>query len=254
LVTLPATLVKKLVGFIAGLFGFDNFKEKLESFSIKDAIIGAFRGLTGGMFKIVKAIAKGVVAALAAALPGGKTPQAEFARAYQEVMQGGEGESEIEKQEMETTEPNADGEYYVKKRTGGAKRVDMKAMYDNRAGTEIGDASTAESFYAQRRIEVKQDREYLASLPKYMSDTMKQFHLDRRKDMMANLDKKMEQAEVIKNADGSTTKSARIQETVVIKGGNVQGDTINQMSNTQVTGELDVNHNELTQKIIQEHF
>ena len=27
LVTLPATLVKKLVGFIAGLFGFDNFKE-----------------------------------------------------------------------------------------------------------------------------------------------------------------------------------------------------------------------------------
>ena len=32
-------------------------------------------GLTDGMFKIVKAIAKGVVAALAAALPGGKTPQ-----------------------------------------------------------------------------------------------------------------------------------------------------------------------------------
>ena len=62
----------------------------------------------------------------------------------------------------------------------------------------------------------------------------------------------MEQAEVIKNADCSTTKSARVQETVVIKGGNVQGDTINQMSNTQVTGELSVNHNEMTQKILQE--
>ena len=43
LVTLPATLVKKLVGFIAGLFGFDNFKETLESFSIKDNIVNAFR-------------------------------------------------------------------------------------------------------------------------------------------------------------------------------------------------------------------
>jgi len=30
LVTLPSVLVQKLVGFIAGLFGFDNFKEKLE--------------------------------------------------------------------------------------------------------------------------------------------------------------------------------------------------------------------------------
>ena len=96
LVTLPATLVKKLVGFIAGLFGFDNFKETLESFSIKDNIVNAFRSLTDGMFKIVKAIAKGVVAALAAALPGGKTPQAEFARAYAEVMQGGEGKASIE--------------------------------------------------------------------------------------------------------------------------------------------------------------
>ena len=44
LVTLPATLVKKLVGFIAGLFGFDNFKEKLESFSIKDAIVNRWYG------------------------------------------------------------------------------------------------------------------------------------------------------------------------------------------------------------------
>ena len=30
---------------------------------------------------------------MAAALPGGKTPQEEFARVYAEVMQGGEGES-----------------------------------------------------------------------------------------------------------------------------------------------------------------
>ena len=109
LVTLPITLIKKLVGFIAGLFGFDNFKESLESFSIKDAIVNTLKKLTGGMFKLIKAIAKGVVAALAAALPGGKTPQEEFSRAYQEVMKGGEGKEIIEKQEMkggEETEAN----------------------------------------------------------------------------------------------------------------------------------------------------
>ena len=93
LVTLPATLVKKLVGFIAGLFGFDNFKEQLESFSIKDAIVNTFKKLTGVMVNIIKAIAKGAAAALAAAIPGGKTPQEEFARVYGEVMKGGEGES-----------------------------------------------------------------------------------------------------------------------------------------------------------------
>ena len=249
LVTLPATLVKKLVGFIAGLFGFDNFKEKLESFSIKDAIVGAFRSLTGGMFKIVKAIAKGVVAALAAALPGGKTPQAEFARAYQEVMKGGEGKSKIETQEMETTEPNADGEYYVKKRTGGdAKRVDMTSMYDNRAGNEVGDASTAESFYANER----KDQKYMDSLPESMSESSKKMYLEIKKQDMKNLDKKMEQTEVIKNADGSTSKTAKTSGTYIVKGGTIQGDTINQMSQTTIGGDLEVNNQERTQRAIQE--
>ena len=43
-------------------------------------------------------------------------------------------------------------------------------------------------------------------------------------------------------------------QTIVIKGGNVQGDTVNQMSQTNVTGPLEVNNTEMTQKIIQEHF
>jgi len=251
LVTLPYVLIQKLVGFIAGLFGFDNFKEKLESFSIKDSIIGAFKGLTGGMFKLIKAIAKGVVAALAAALPGGKTPQAEFARAYQEVMKGGEGKSKIETQEMETTEPNADGEYYVKKRTGGdAKRVDMTSMYDNRAGNEVGDASAAESFYANER----KDQKYMDSLPESMSDSSKKMYLELKKQDMKNLDKKMEQTEVIKNADGSTSKTAKTSGTYIVKGGTIQGDTINQMSQTTIGGDLEVNNQERTQRSIQEHF
>jgi hypothetical protein len=249
LVTLPYVLIKKLVGFIAGLFGFDNFKEKLESFDIKDQIIKSFKSLMGGMGRIIKAIAKGAGAALAAALPGGKTPQEEFARAYKEVMQGGQGEASIE------GTPDFQGDQSQAEFNREEATFDRGAearMYDYESGNETGDASAAESFYAKQREEDKFDREYLASLPKMMSDTMKQFHLERRKELMANLDKKMEQAEVIKNADGSTSKKYSESGTYVIKGGNVQGDTINQMSNTQVTGELSVNHNEATQKILQE--
>jgi len=249
LVTLPYVLIKKLVGFIAGLFGFDNFKEKLESFDIKDQIIKSFKSLMGGMGRIIKAIAKGAGAALAAALPGGKTPQEEFARAYKEVMQGGQGEASIE------GTPDFQGDQSQAEFNREEATFDRGAearMYDYESGNETGDAAAAESFYAKQREEDKFDREYLASLPKMMSDTMKQFHLERRKELMANLDKKMEQAEVIKNADGSTSKKYSESGTYVIKGGNVQGDTINQMSNTQVTGELSVNHNEATQKILQE--
>ena len=41
---------------------------------------------------------------------------------------------------------------------------------------------------------------------------------------------------------------------IYVKGGNVTGDTVNQMSETNITGELQVNNTEHTQKIIQEHF
>ena len=59
-------------------------------------------------------------------------------------------------------------------------------------------------------------------------------------------------AEVIKNADGSTSKTASTSGTYIVKGGNIQGDTINQMSQTNITGDLEVNNTERTQRSIQE--
>ena len=45
------------------------------------------------------------------------------------------------------------------------------------------------------------------------------------------------------------------QDVVVVKGGDVkQGDTINQMSTTNITGDLEVNNQERTQRSIQEMF
>ena len=89
----------------------------------------------------------------------------------------------------------------------------MTSMYDNRAGNEVGDASTAESFYANER----KDQKYMDSLPESMSDSSKKMYLEIKKQDMKNLDKKMEQTEVIKNADGSTSKTARQAELILSK-------------------------------------
>ena len=86
-----------------------------------------------------------------------------------------------------------------------------------------------------------------------MSQSDKELYLEINKRDMKNLDKAMSQAETIKNADGSTTKTASTSGTYVIKGGQIQGDTINQMSETNITGELQVNNTEMTQKILQDH-
>ena len=110
LATLPITLIKKLVGFIAGLFGFPDIKEKLDKFSFKDMIKNAFFGFIGSFVKVIKAIAKGAAAALAAIAPGGKTPQAEFSRVYNEIMQGGSGQSKIEKSDLEKTDTDNEPE------------------------------------------------------------------------------------------------------------------------------------------------
>jgi len=99
-----------------------------------------------------------------------------------------------------------------------------------------------------------EDQKYMDSLPESMSQSDKELYLEIKKRDMKNLDKAMAQAETIKNADGSLSKSASTSGTYVIKGGNVQGDTINQMSQTNVTGPLEVNNTEMTQKILQEHF
>ena len=116
LATLPLTLVKNLVGFFAGILGFDSFKEKLDNFNFKDAFIGILTGFVtkvkdfftdvlkidiGGIISklgnlgakvgnTLKAIAKGSVAMIAAAAPGGESPTEAFSRVYNEVMAAGE--------------------------------------------------------------------------------------------------------------------------------------------------------------------
>jgi len=228
LVLLPITLIKKLVGFIAGLFGFDNFKESLESFSVKDAIVNTLKKLTSGMFKLVKAIAKGVVAALAAALPGGKTPGAEFSRAYSEVMKGGEGTEKVEKQE-------------IKDASSDEGFVNIKEEDDPKSTFEV---------MREKVLKFRKERDDKFKKMFGITDTDKMGvpkKLEKGESMTTTTMKKefiMKEGKVVSQS-GSTT---------VIKGGAVTGDTINQNSTSNITGDLDVNNNENTQRMLNDAF
>ena len=131
LATLPLTLVKNLVGFFAGILGFDSFKEKLDNFNFKDAFIGILTGFVtkvkdfftdvlkidiGGIISklgnlgakvgnTLKAIAKGSVAMIAAAAPGGESPTEAFSRVYNEVLSTGtDTPTDVAKSEVADTE------------------------------------------------------------------------------------------------------------------------------------------------------
>jgi hypothetical protein len=277
LVTLPYVLVQKLVGFIAGLFGFDNFKEKLESFSIKDKIVEVFKSLTGGMVNIIKAIAKGAAAAIAAALPGGETPQEAFAKAYAEVMAGGEGESAALQGtpdfQGDQSQKDFNDDSAERDKVKGFNKMDTSEMdmMDAIPGSGTGNA-TAISYY--KKQEEEQRYRDLGTGPKAnlsFDDYLKLNNITQGStgsdDFGGVTDPKYSMAEMAKGAtfeskqvntrtlkydDGSTKKTS---DTIVIKGGDTkQGDTINQMSQTNISGDLEVNNQERTQRSIQEHF
>ena len=278
LVTLPYVLIQKLVGFIAGLFGFDNFKEKLESFDIKDAIVKAFGSLVGGMVKLLKAVAKGAGAALAAVFTF-KNPIEAFAKAYAAVMAGGEGESAA----LQGTSDFQGDQSQKDFNDDSAKRDKVKG-YNNMDTSEMGIGgnegvgtgnATAMSYYAKQ----EEDRRYrdlgegtrdfdtlsaddMMKMKGYtvsgMSDS--QFddatgYDDFSKEMgmveSQEFKSKVTKREVVRKNGKVVSDTGNI---TVIKGGPVTGDTINQSSTTQVTGDLDVNNTEFTQKMLNDAF
>ena len=278
LVTLPFTLVKKLTGFIAGLFGFDNFKEKLESFSIKDAIVNTFKRLTGGMVMMIKAIAKGAAAALAAALPGGKTPQEAFAKAYAEVMAGGNADTSSSIEGTSDFQGDSSTKNFNKDldETTGYGNMDTSEMAiggDEGMGTgnkfavsyyqkqaeeqryrDLGFGPRKKKTDAELKAE-KEEEDYLNDIlgPVYKADGTidKRFSIEEAAKGV-KFESSLSTKRTLRGDDGKVISESG--QTIVIKGGNVQGDTVNQMSQTNVTGPLEVNNTEMTQKIIQEHF
>ena len=123
LISLPSILFTKLVGFVAGLLGFDNVKEKLMNIDFVGAVTDSikfmltkakdfvmsifdidFKGILGKGLDIlgaimtrIKAIAAAGFAAAKAAFPGGESPGEAFSRVYQErITKAEESEPKVE--------------------------------------------------------------------------------------------------------------------------------------------------------------
>ena len=221
LVTLPYVLVQKLVGFIAGLFGFDSFKEKLESFDIKEKIVEAFSSLTGGLVKILKAVAAGAGAALASVFKF-KNPIKAFSEAYSEVMAGGEGKSEMEKADEAAGIDTGDGTIAEKVSSERKQKIDNMADFNKRSYTNI------------------------FSGPEKSEDFIKSSVMmaEKRRDLMFQVN------EADKIAYEQKYDIYGREKPPMIFNQNSQGDVYNQKSETNVTGDLEVNNTEASQRLI----
>ena len=232
LATLPLTLVKNLVGFFAGILGFDSFKEKLDNFNFKDAFIGILTGFVtkvkdfftdvlkidiGGIISklgnlgakvgnTLKAIAKGSVAMIAAAAPGGESPTEAFSRVYNEVMAAGESP--------------ADTSPVVKK--------------DAVADEEIEKASTT---MEAAKAAVTQDAAYTTD--NRVFNTTNNIMQEK---IVAILKAQLDLAEMKMKMDLEAQKNMMM----INKG----GDVVNQSSNTFQAGAANSDHTDLTAKIL----
>ena len=223
LVTLPITLVKNLIGYIAGLLGFDSFKEKLDEFSFKDLFINIITGFVNKVkdffsaifdfdFKSIlekignmgqriattlKGIAKGSVAMIAAAVPGGESPTEAFSRVYNEVLNEGEGA--------------------IKNETGN-----IDSLVDSGAMAAAKQAMTTNEAYNTTNNTVNNT-----------TNIMKEKIIELMK-------QEIEKQKIIQETNKAPITIANT------KG----GDVINQSSNTYQSGEPNSAHTETTQKIL----
>ena len=230
LVTLPIVLIKKLVGFIAGLFGFDSFKEKLEEFDIKEKIVEAFSSLTGGLVKILKAVAAGAGAALASVFKF-KNPIKSFSEAYSEVMAGGEGKSEIEKADEAAGIDTGDGsiaETIGKERN---EKIKKKANFMNMVTDQMDQDIEDKTYFARDHLRTGEQQD------KYLN------RKDQSTDMLFEMNK-ADKLAYDKNFD-------KTGQPIMINTTN-QGDVYNQKSETNVSGELSTDHSDRTARAIED--
>ena len=146
LVTLPITLIKNFVAWVAKKLGFEGIAEKLKEFSIVDFIkngiktlvikakdfvlglfnidfkkvLGKFVDIGASIGRVLKGIALGSIAAVKAAFPGGESPMEAFKRVYDEVSNKGEDNPKM----PEESNPEADG---TVKSMEQARKEELKA-------------------------------------------------------------------------------------------------------------------------------
>ena len=235
LATLPITLVKNIVGYIAGLLGFDGIKEKLENFSFKDMIVNAFTGIMSGTIKLLKAIGKGAMAALAAAFPGGESPTGAFGRVFKEVMGGGEGtmpEENPDKEKktgfnrMDTSEVDID----IDGSEAIAKKEQQKELLASTEDNKSAQVPTLATAKALMTTDLAYSTNTINTETTVMKEKMKEFNKFQ-----------LEKMKIEKESKSSSP---------IMVNSNSAGDVYNQKSETNVSGELSTEHTDPTSRMI----
>ena len=157
LVTLPITLIKNFVAWVAEKLGFEGIAEKLKEFSIVDFIkdgvknlvlkakdfvlglfdldfkqvLGKFADIGAAIGRVLKGIALGSIAAVKAAFPGGESPMEAFKRVYDEVSNQGQDNPEMPKEadpEADTTVKSIEQERKAEIKANEAEIEELETM------------------------------------------------------------------------------------------------------------------------------
>ena len=234
LVTLPITLIKNFVAWVAEKLGFEGIAEKLREFSIvdfikdgiktlvtkaKDFVLGLFnidfkgilgKGLDilGAIMTRIKAIAAAGFAAVKAAFPGGESPGEAFNRVYQERIAT-----------AEASEPDVDESLPAAVPETGAKTLPA----------DINEKAEAQYEMEEQEKVLSKNEKYKIGVEKIMAQDETLTRSEARK-LYIEQDKAANIVTTVNNTDASNTN--------------------NSTSNTTNTGELAVDGTDSTAKYL----
>ena len=251
LVTLPVTLIKNFVAWVADKLGFEGIAEKLKEFSIVDFIkngiktlvikakdfvlglfnidfkkvLGKFVDIGASIGRVLKAIALGSIAAVKAAFPGGESPMEAFKRVYDEVSSKGNDSPQMPDPEIDVEN---EGDYKKDIRSmddvrkeelvANEKELEKLALMDE--DTQLEDGHDVES----KTFELEQRNEALFEMLGDKLDTSNQIALDNAALMMS----------IANSSPGPT----------VINTNNSTNN--NPTNNTSIAGDVSIDHQDKT--------
>ena len=239
LVTLPITLIKNFVAWVAEKLGFEGIAEKLREFNIVDfikdgvknlvlkakdfvlglfnidfkAVLGKFVDIGKSIGRVLKGIALGSIAAVKAAFPGGESPMEAFKRVYDEVTNKNNEEPQMPEE--------ADPDDYP-----GVKKMDDRRREELEANKE----KIQDLYYADMDEDVRDD----------MIFDLQQ----RNRDLYQML--KIEDPELKAAQEMSEANQAPGSNNVVTTINNTDASNTNNTNNTSTTGNLSVTGKDAT--------
>ena len=254
LVTLPITLIKNFVAWVAKKLGFEGIAEKLKEFNIvtfikdgvknlvlkaKDFILGLFNldfkqvlgkfiDIGKSIGRVLKAIALGSIAAVKAAFPGGESPMEAFRRVYDEVSNKGNEAPQM----PEESDPSEVGEFKSMDDVRKAEIAENEKKIEELESMPEDQLLPSGHFPDSEIFKLEMQNERLYDMMENKLDTANQLQIEAAKLMMAQM-----------NSGGTTIVNSPTTN---------QGDTITQ--DTHNYSDLSQNHSDKTAEALSENF